>query len=647
MTPALSGTRLTVADFSRLATTVAGYPYVKLVLDRATATVHLIDGALKMLHVQYVAESILGMTRTELARDLDAFNDSVYRADDRRFLLGTLALHERADRFFSLETVEVDTMDAAMLLEFYGTVRALVDASVPVLLKPANHQQEAYLADADVPLILAHELYSTAPYVPLNPGTVTGRLRVFASEADYREPAEPVRWHDILVMSRMPDDIPRVSGLVNAAHTTPLSHTNVLAAGWGIPNAIQLGALDRLATMDGHWVELTVDPAAAELAVRPVERPASIGDTPPWTATRVDLGKPDLAAAHIVALDALRASDAHRFGTKAANLGELTHVVRAGSPHWLGFYQAPRPPRADLLGHLARRLGVACTDAEELSETALRLVKEHVVVPRGIALPFALQQRFLESSPAIQQTIGKLKMALALGAPVDELCGELGALIRDTPLPDDLRALVEDAIARHFAGVDRVVVRSSSNAEDLIGFSAAGIYESVPHVDSVDAVIAAVKRVWSSLVTTRGVLLRAEAGIGLEDCFMGVVIQEQLAAPLGGVMVTANPVDAKDFRNVLMNMARNSVDDVVSGTREPLQHLYNTMEGGSRTVALGAEPSDVDDSVKAVLGVLALVGRLLQAHFADGGADLPVDVEWLVDGDTIVLLQCRPYQVAA
>jgi hypothetical protein len=652
----LSGSRLTLAEFSQLATAVAGYPYVKLVVDRATATVHLIDGALRMLHVQYVAETVLGMTRAELARNLDAFNDSVYRAADRRFLLGTLALHDRVEhggQFFSLETVEVDTMDAATLLEFYRTVRALVDDAVPVLLKPANHQQEGYSADADVPRILAHELYSTASYVPLNPGTVTGRLRVFASDVDYRTTSEPVRWHDILVMTRMPDDIPRVSGLVNAEHTTPLSHTNVLAAGWGIPNAIQLGALDRLTTMDGRWVELTVDPAAPELAVRPVDRPEPLPDAAPWTATRVDLGKPDLAAAHIVALDALRATDAHRFGTKAANLGELTHVLRDGSPHWLGFYQAPRPPRADLLGYLARRLGVDGTDVTELSEAALRLVKEHAVVPRGVALPFALQQRFLESSPSIQQTIGKLKMALALGGEIGVLCGELGALILDTPLPADLRGLVEDAIARHFAGVDRVVVRSSSNAEDLIGFSAAGIYESVPHVDSVDAVIDAVKRVWASLVTTRGVLLRAEAGIGLDDCFMGVVIQEQLAAPLGGVMVTANPVDAKDFRTVLLNMARNSVDDVVSGTREPLQHLYNTMEGGSRTVALGAEPSDVDEATKATLGVLALIGRLLQAHFvtnehrADGAADLPVDVEWLVDGETIVLLQCRPYQLAA
>ncbi|WP_202868655.1 PEP/pyruvate-binding domain-containing protein [Kribbella antibiotica] len=641
---------LSLTDFEGLATTVAGYPYVKVVLDQETSTVHLIDGADRLLHVQYVAERVLGMTRAELARNLDAFNDSVYRAADRRFLLGTLALHNRPEyggQFFSLETVEVDTMSADLLHTFYRTIRELVDASVPVLLKPANHLQESFPAE-DIPRILAHELYSTAPYVPLNPGTTTGRLRVFTSEDAYRKTTEPVRWYDVLVMDRMPDDIPRISGLINSRHTTPLSHTNVLAAGWGIPNAIQIDALADLAELDGAWVAVAVDAAAAKVEVHATERPASIDAGPSWAITQVDIGKPDLAAAQILPLEELRATDAHRFGTKAANLGELTAVLRDGSPYWLGFYTKPRPPRPHLLEYLARHLDADSIDETELSQTALRMVKEYVTVPRGVALPFALQQQFLESSPAIQQTIGKLKMALALGGEVDELCGELGALIRDTPLPSDLRTLIEDAVLRHLTGAGRVVVRSSSNAEDLIGFSAAGIYESIPEVESIEDVVNAIQRVWASLVTTRGVLLRDEAGIGLSDCFMGVVIQQQLDGALGGVMVTTNPLDRRDFRSVLLNLARNSVDDIVTGTGDPLQHLYNTMEGGSRTVALGTDGVDVDDQAKTTLGRLALIGRLLQAHFAgaDGPVDAPVDVEWLVDGDRIVLLQCRPYQLA-
>jgi hypothetical protein len=61
-----------------------------------------------------------------------------------------------------------------------------------------------------------------------------------------------------------------------------------------------------------------------------------------------------------------------------------------------------------------------------------------VQVPRGIALPFSLQQDFLQSSWQIQQAIGKLKMALELDAKaVPALCVEIQRLIRGTRLATD------------------------------------------------------------------------------------------------------------------------------------------------------------------------------------------------------------------
>ena len=52
-------------------------------------------------------------------------------------------------------------------------------------------------------------------------------------------------WSDIVAMPCLPDDVPRVAGFLNTAPITPLSHTNVLASGWGIPNAI-VRDLDRI-----------------------------------------------------------------------------------------------------------------------------------------------------------------------------------------------------------------------------------------------------------------------------------------------------------------------------------------------------------------------------------------------------------------
>jgi phosphoenolpyruvate synthase/pyruvate phosphate dikinase len=387
---------------------------------------------------------------------------------------------------------------------------------------------------------------------------------------------------------------------------------------------------------DGQWVEYTV--TAEELTLRPIDRPAQLAE-PAWLASRITLAEPEIAATPVVALAELRMSDHYRYGTKAANLGELCDVLANGSQRLLGFYRIARPPRENLLGPLARMLGTS-----DLDQAVTELLDE-VRVPRGIAVPFSVHQRFLESSPRIQQAIGKLKMALELDAPeIDSLCVTLQQLIRSARLPGELRRLIDDAIVTHLAGVQTFVVRSSSNAEDLAGFSAAGIYESINHVSSAETIFASVKEVWASLVSTRSVRLRKQAGISLDDCYMGVIVQEQVGATTGGVLVTTNPMNPADFRNVYVNVSPRSVTEVVDGGTVPLQYLYNTVEGGGRTVSLGSSDHDLPDSTRDQLQRLALIGRLLQSHFApDYTFADPVDIEWAAGTDTIHLLQLRPY----
>lgn len=657
--PCLPEERLTLREFSRLAGQVGGYPYVKVVFDRQESVLHFIDSADGTLHVRYIAGEILGMPADELARGLDAFNDEVYRSPDRRFYLGTLALHtnhpERGE-FLSLETVDVDTMSQEMLRFFFHRVRAHVDPALPLVLKPANHRQEGYLAripESELPRVLAHELYSTAAFVPLAAGEAHGRLRVFRSEEEYRRDPEPLAWHDIVVMPRVPEDIPRVAGIIHTEHTTPLSHINVMAAGWRIPNAVGVGAVERIerAALAGRWVRYRVD-ADGEDFLLEAAQPGVTVDTPPARPDdRIVVDVPDLAPTPITPLSELRAGDHVRFGTKAAGLGELTHLLQHGSPRWLGFYRVPRPPRENLLRYLARQLGLPeDADESELGAAAHQLVKEYAHVPRGIVLPFSLHQRFLDSSAELRDAIAALDSHLAEGdsARVEELCREARRLIRTVPVPAPVRAEIDRALARHLYGAPALVVRSSSNAEDLPGFSAAGLYESVADVDGTgSAVLDAVRQVWASLLSPRAVLLRSQAGIPPEHCRMGVIVQEQVDATVGGVLVSCDPLNPRDFRNVLLNISLRSVTDVVSGRGAPIQYLCNTMEGGSRTVSLGSATADLDGATKDVLGRLALISRLLQSHFSpDDAYGAPVDVEWAVEGDRISLLQVRPFRTA-
>lgn len=656
---AVVGGLLTLPLFEQLSGVLGGHAYVKVVVDRREQTWHVLDSSVHSFHVNYVATHIEGLTLDELDADLDGFNHSVYHAPDRRYLLGVLSLHaggaaaqDAPQPFMVLETTEADTMDGETLTEFHAFVRAHLDSALALTVKPANHGQEqavAAIPESVLPRAQGHELLSAAPFVPLTLGTAAGRLRCFATEEEYRAAREGLAWYDIVAMPVVPDDIPRLAGLVNARPTTPLSHTNMLAAGWGVPNAIVRGVLERAAAegLDGTWVRYEVTTEGAVL--EPSEQPADLSE-PAWHTQRIRLDAPSVRDVPILPLPELRTGDRHAYGTKAANLGELHHVLRHGSPRLAGYYAVPRPPRRNLLGHLAARLGTPDAepaDTAQLAETAGDFLAGNVTAPDGIALPFALQQRFLDGSPAIQQSVGKLKMALELGAmdAVDTVCVQLQHLVRTTPVPDDIARAIDTHLVKHLAGATRFAVRSSSNAEDLPGFSAAGIYESHTQVTDLPGVLDAVRQVWASLVSPRSVRLRHQAGIALDDTYMGVIVQRFEPSPLGGVLVTCNPTNRADFRNVYLNCAHDGAAAVVDGTTLPMQYLYNTVEGGGRTLSLGAAEQDLDTATRGRLAHLALAGRLLQSHFAtDYTFAAPLDIEWLLTADgTLHLLQLRPY----
>lgn len=472
-----------------------------------------------------------------------------------------------------------------------------------------------------------------------------GRLRYFRTLEEYTAAADGLGWSDIVAMPCLPDDVPRVAGFLNTSPGTPLSHTNVLASGWGIPNAI-VRDLDRMVgpdVLEGAWVRYRVEDD--EITIVPLASAPTL-EAPTWHQQRIRMEPPLLEDVPALWLHRLRRADQDRYGTKAANLGELHHVLDSRSADLTAFYGQPRPPRSDLYGHLAARLGTKDATPAELRSLAADFVAGVIAAPHGIALPFALQHRFLTSSPAVQQGIGKLKMALELDAveALDAVCLHLQQLIRNTPMPEDVSRQITSALPGGPDTRNRLVVRSSSNAEDLPGFSAAGVYESVTTVHGADELLDAVRQVWASLLSPRSVRLRHQAGISLDDTYMGVIIQEYVPADLGGVLVTCNPTRREDFRNVYLNCSPGSPETVVDGTTLPLQYLYNTVEGGGRTVALGSSGQDLPVGTRDKLARLALTGRLLQSHFSDTDVDHPLDIEWLMtDQGDFRLVQIRPY----
>ena len=658
--------KLTRQAFDQLSGNLAGYPFVKVVIDLKQGDLHFLHNRRYRFHSDYIAEQLLGLSIEEVDREIDSFNKSVYQDPERRFILALLALHsvsvldDRAERFFSLETVEIDTMGIDLIRKLYASVKQRVTLDYPIFFKPANLQQEAFVRQMnalELPRIYSHELFAKSSFIALNLGKTRGRIRAFRTEAEYREARTNLEWYDIIVMSRVPDDIPRIAGIINAEHTTPLSHTNVLASGWQVPNAIQLGILDRIDRegLNHQWVNYSVDSQDQEVQLSKVDGLLEMTERPAWSVQRIKLEEPETTHTPILELNRLRMSDRYRYGTKAANLGELSLVLEQGSDRMLGFYRVKRPPRLNLLPHLAAYLELPeDADAQIIAAKAASFLRTTIQIPRGIAIPFSIQQEFLESSPRIQQAIGKLKMALEVEArETDALCLNLQSMIRQARFPEGLRRMIDAQVANHLAGVSKFVVRSSSNAEDLENFSAAGIYESVNHVASAESIFQSIKEVWASLVSPRSVRLRHEVGISLDDCYMGVIVQEEVATQngalaggvMGGVMITANPMNRdSDFRSVYINASLKSVNHVVQGLETPCQFLFNSVEGGGRTLSLGSSREDLTQEQKGILQKLAFVGRLLQSHFSpDYTFQQSVDIEWVASAEGLFILQLRPY----
>ena len=646
---ALVNEPLTKIFFDQFSGVLSNIPFVKFVIDRENNnTIHFLNDHFYHLHAYYVADHIIREPQEHFFKKIDSFNEQTYHSPERRFYFGTLGRIKREKRsIYLLETQEIDSMGTELIEDLFSILKSQIDPTFELFFKPANHIQEKAIDQISVKKIsriFTSEIYATSIFISLNAGVSEGRIRIFATEDDFRKAHDTIEWYDIVVMNRVPDDVPRVSGMINADFTTPLSHTNILATGWKIPNCIQRDIFLTIKNeeLDGKWVHFEVSSNFSAAKITPVLEPKDLKE-PVWVMQTIMLETPDVEDTKIRSLQDLRMFDRYKYGTKAANIGEMMYVLRHGSNRILGFYRVKRPPRDNLLPHLANFLGVS--EASDLVKAGSKFLSSFLKIPRGVAIPFSLQRQFLESSPQIQQAIGKLKMALELDAhEIDSLCITLQNLILKTRMPDYMREEIDSMIIQELSGVGTFVVRSSSNAEDLENFSAAGIYESVNHITTTENIFEGIKQVWASLVSARSVRLRQQSGISLDQSYMGVIIQEEVETGMGGVMVTKNPMDKMDFRNTYINVSLKSVINIVQGAELPMQYLYNSVEGGGYTLSLGGATEDLSKERLDILQKMSFAGRLMQSHFSpDYTFSQPVDIEWLVNKEGVFFLQLRPY----
>ena len=244
--PALSAIK-SQADFdllSRIYEQGSEYeiPHILFLIDREDNNrTDYINTPKFRLHEHYLATILKPMlSKTELNQQ--------YRSPNRRYLLGTISWQNSTQEYV-YEFWEGDKITPELLKLAAGRLKNSFYA--PLRYKTNSLWQETVAEQSKVPFITQESLIKNFPYLPLNQGKAIGTLRVIVKEDDLHN----VGADDIIILKEVPLELPPVVGIISEKPSTALSHVNVLARGWGIPNIYLKDAEKILAPYIGHRIE--------------------------------------------------------------------------------------------------------------------------------------------------------------------------------------------------------------------------------------------------------------------------------------------------------------------------------------------------------------------------------------------------------
>ncbi len=579
---------------------------VKVIIDlEDDERVYFLQSRRWEIHYFFASRFLSSLARP--VEDHGAFNVREYRRPDRRFILGTLTRY-RDQNVWAYDLIAGDTLDVARTVRAFEAVRARVYFGAALRYRPVPPAHEAAVAQfaaANVPVVTTQALFGAVRYQPLNPGDAIGWLRFVQGDPD---PAR-VRRNDVVVLDRVPLDLPVCAGIITAELQAPLSHVAVLATNRGTPDMALRGAFEdpRLRALEGRLVRLrvtpqewSVEPATQAEAERAWERMRPrVAMTPPLSDA--DTGLPDVAT--------LRYGDVATAGAKAAQLGELA-AIGAG-----------------------------------------------VAVPRAFAVPFRAYLDHLRGS-GVDAMLREARARADFRDDPQVRARALAAVrerIRGAPVDAALVERVRARVAAMFPG-RRVRLRSSTNAEDLPGFNGAGLYRSVAiAADPTSAQLAdALRDVWSSTWSLQAYEEREFFRIDHARVAMGVLTQESIDDDaVDGVAITANPFNEGRpavFINAQVAGAEGGAVTAARGDDVPEQVLYYTygeereFERLSRSSRTNGAPVLTDDEVARVADALRLIHSRFNRTLT---RESPMDVEFILAGRErrLVFVQARPYPI--
>ena len=462
-----------------------------------------------------------------------------------------------------------------------------------------NREKALYDA-AEFPVYFEDDLYANIGYLPLNQAASFGRLRVL--EVDERPTVR-----DIVICKTLPNEMPRVAGIITGVRQTPLSHVNLRAIQDKVPNAFIAEAWksERIVPLIGKYVSYKVNADGFEI------KEATLKEVETYFA---DLRPPkgqkperDLSGTKILPLDDIRFADAARFGVKTANVATL---------RTFGF-------------------------SEE-------------TVPNGFGIPFYFYDAFMKhngfyakieaflNDPAFQSNydtradaLKKFRTEIKSGEMPGWMLDALSELHNAFPEGTSLRC------------------RSSTNNEDLPGFSGAGLYDSYTHHPNEGHLSKSIQQVFASLWNFRAFEAREFYRIDHFVTAMGVLVHPNFADELANGVAVTNDVVYQTVGNYYLNTQVG--EDLVTNPEEqsiPEEILLDWWDSSSyRVVTTSNRTTDserilTDAYLRQLNGYLAMIHNKFGQLYGPVGQtkDFAIEIEFKITSDgKLSIKQARPW----